>query len=859
MPIKATKNSAGYDIHSLVHTKIPPSSQLLILTGISLEIPQQHFGMLKSRSGLALKNNIHVHAGIIDADYRGEIKVLLSNQSHEEFTVHPGMRIGQLIIFKLPDLTITECDTLSSTKQNTNGFGSTGIDDILLNKQPIDTSSSPAAAAKIDANHLTSTDIDEDDTIAYNVICSDDPFMDYEDIQIPVQGKHPTQGLVLTKCPYFTNRVIITGIQPGTSPRHVKNWLKRIKHSHLLKINDHPITSPEQASTILSNAIQQNKYFKIRVSQDQRIPIHQDKGLPMLYFDQLSTIAQHLKDIDTDKNSSHSTSDINKLEKSNNETNRYILKMIDAIKQYGTIKSAKAILPKNKRSSNRLTRRKLKNMDCWPEWQKSEHKQLDQYHTQQMFGQPCQLPIGANVLDLLWTYLIKTDGTKKPRCVCNGQPKFKGTVIFGYTFAKMLDQVGSRIFWGTVAAKNLIVCGADASNAFAEANAPDIPLFVRIDNQYCEWYKLRFNKDIPNNYVLPVQKALQGHPESSQLWALHMDKILKSKFNLKPTTHEGCLYRGIYKNEEVLFLRQVDNFAVATKHESTATSLITEIDSHMTIQIKDLGLLTRYNGVDITQSKYYIKICNETYINKLLKEHDWLLNDDKISNIPLPTKNDTTFNQRMEKAIPPTDVKEIRQLQLEMGLNYRQAIGELIFLMITCRPDISFPLIKLSQYSTEPAMEHYTAVKQIFRYVKATKTEGIYFWRKDPRSDLPDLSLPQITPQTHNVDPDTQCDSPTTIHGAADSDWAGDTNHHKLVTGYIIKYAGGTIYYKTKFQDTIAMSSTKAEFTAACDAAKAILYIQSILDKINVPQDEATTLFIDNNGALLMANAQQPT
>ena len=100
---------------------------------------------------------------------------------------------------------------------------------------------------------------------------------------------------------------------------------------------------------------------------------------------------------------------------------------------------------------------------------------------------------------------------------------------------------------------------------------------------------------------------------------------------------------------------------------------------------------------------------------------------------------------------------------------------------------------------------------------------------------------------------------PTTIHGAADSDWAGDTNHRKSITGYIIKYAGGTIYYKTKFQDTIAMSSTKAEFTAACDAAKAILYIRSILDEINVPQDEATTLFIDNNGALLMANAQQPT
>ena len=194
-----------------------------------------------------------------------------------------------------------------------------------------------------------------------------------------------------------------------------------------------------------------------------------------------------------------------------------------------------------------------------------------------------------------------------------------------------------------------------------------------------------------------------------------------------------------------------------------------------------------------------------------------------------------------------------------MGFNYRQAIGELIFLMITCRPDISYPLIKLSQYSNNPAEEHYNAVKQIFKYLKATRTEGIYFWRKDPRDDLPDLPLPKVTKQTHQVDPSTYCDEPTLIHGAVDSDWAGDTNHRKSVTGIIIKYAGGTIYFKTKFQDTIAMSSTEAEFTAACDAAKAILYIRSILDEINISQDEATTLYIDNNGALLMANAQQPT
>ena len=63
------------------------------------------------------------------------------------------------------------------------------------------------------------------------------------------------------------------------------------------------------------------------------------------------------------------------------------------------------------------------------------------------------LPCGANALDLLWTYLVTVDGTKKDRCVCHGQPKFMGTVIFRYTFAKMLAHVGSHIFGGTVASK----------------------------------------------------------------------------------------------------------------------------------------------------------------------------------------------------------------------------------------------------------------------------------------------------------------------------------------------------------------------------------------------------------------------
>lgn len=94
---------------------------------------------------------------------------------------------------------------------------------------------------------------------------------------------------------------------------------------------------------------------------------------------------------------------------------------------------------------------------------------------------------------------------------------------------------------GTVASKNLIVRGADAINAFAKAKIPDMPLYVRVDTHYREWCKHKFDKDIHLGYLLPVFTALQGHPESSPSWAIHIDKILKNDFGFKPTTHEDCL------------------------------------------------------------------------------------------------------------------------------------------------------------------------------------------------------------------------------------------------------------------------------------------------------------------------------
>ena len=149
--------------------------------------------------------------------------------------------------------------------------------------------------------------------------------------------------------------------------------------------------------------------------------------------------------------------------------------------------------------------------------QNSTRGVLDQYEKQQMFGQPTILPEGANCLPLLWTYLHKDDGRKKARCVSSRSPSRKGTVTLGHTYASSLDQNGARIFWAAAGLKNHHIYAVDVSNTFAEVPPPKAPLSVRINEQYREWWINKGNKPIPRNFVLPVKRALQGHPESSRL------------------------------------------------------------------------------------------------------------------------------------------------------------------------------------------------------------------------------------------------------------------------------------------------------------------------------------------------------
>ena len=126
-PVRKTDGAAGFDLiyDGSVET-LPPKWRGAFPTGVSLEIEKGYYGQIAPRSGLALQSGIIVLGGIIDSDYRGEVKVILQNNGEKEWTVQPGDRIAQLLILSCYQGGLTVVESLSSTDRGEGGFGSTG-------------------------------------------------------------------------------------------------------------------------------------------------------------------------------------------------------------------------------------------------------------------------------------------------------------------------------------------------------------------------------------------------------------------------------------------------------------------------------------------------------------------------------------------------------------------------------------------------------------------------------------------------------------------------------------------------------------------------------------------------------------
>ena len=269
-----------------------------------------------------------------------------------------------------------------------------------------------------------------------------------------------------------------------------------------------------------------------------------------------------------------------------------------------------------------------------------------------MFGEPIQAKHWMTVLPWVWTYLQKENpltgiDAPKARGTCNGGPRYGEAVTLAETYAACVEQPIHRLTWAISAAMNLYCKGYNVGNAFVEAPAPVDPFFMIPDAQFHQWWEEELKRPpIPDGYVIPILKALQGHPESPRLWDKHISKMLTKDLGFKATIHEPCLYYKYDDNGGItLILRQVDDFLVANKDNKECDRIGAMIQERMINPLNNLGTIRKFNGVNIEQTQSYNHVHCKTYINKIVEHHGW--QHLETANKPVPMRTDTEYQSRI--------------------------------------------------------------------------------------------------------------------------------------------------------------------------------------------------------------------
>ena len=371
---------------------------------------------------------------------------------------------------------------------------------------------------------------------------------------------HPTAGLILFE---KNNRILLASMAPGTPGARIARWQTRIRGAWFIEVDGTPVTSISDAKSVFIRLTHSNSpRCTLLFSHPEVNPDISNKGVPLMSKSDLSQFTHDLLNNRVD------------LLEDGLRTQRN--RQFDIVDSGDILNYTTRVM--------KLTRGKLLSQNDWTDWQDSEYLQLDQYDAQGMFGNPVHSQDGDAIFHLVWTYAIKAvDGRKKARCICDGSTRSGSVQILDETYANCMDQTSSRLFYAIAAAENLLIFCSDVSNAFAEAPPPKQGFYIRPDKAFHEWWvQHKHRPPIPPGHVIPVLSAMQGHPESPRLWEKHADAILR-ELGLTPTVHEPCLYSGTVDRKRVIFMRQVDDFAIAAPDERTSDILLDMIDSNIMV------------------------------------------------------------------------------------------------------------------------------------------------------------------------------------------------------------------------------------------------------------------------------------
>ena len=249
----------------------------------------------------------------------------------------------------------------------------------------------------------------------------------------------------------------------------------------------------------------------------------------------------------------------------------------------------------------------------------------------------------------------------------------------------------------------------------------------------------------------------------------------------------------------MIFKCQVNNFAVAAPDERTANVLVDMIDNKLTIPMKRQGFLDMYNGIDVLQTRHYIKISCTSYLNKIFEKYllTWMRNYTSTDDQPTSLPTDPAWMKKFSAATGDPDPKAQAKLSKSMDISYHSGVGELVWAMTTCCPDMAYASVKLSKANACPHEHYFHGVKHTLKYLYSTKDDGLYFGQTAPCDEFPECPCPKINSNKQDLLIDNRPEYDVHIlHAYANSDWASCLKTRRSFGGTSIRLAGCTIAYK---------------------------------------------------------------
>jgi hypothetical protein len=414
------------------------------------------------------------------------------------------------------------------------------------------------------------------------------------------------------------------------------------------------------------------------------------------------------------------------------------------------------------------------------------------------------LPEGRHPVGNRWVFVKKFSKTGvlekyKARLVAKGYSQVPG-MDFSETFAPIVRMETIRLMLSLALNFDWEVTQMDVKGAYLNGHLEE-EVYMRQPDGYQDGTKK----------VCRLIKTLYGLKQAGREWNKEFDARLKGQ-GFQRLHADPCAYiREIDEHIEVI-TAWVDDLLLFA---DTAEMMRKLKDKLKTVfEVTDLGEPQKIVGIEIERDRVRgrLKISQAQYIDNLLAKYN--MTDCN----PVATPMDLSANLDDKPELP--EDSPIRTL-------YGSLVGSLMFLTTATRPDIACAVRKLATYISRPGQAHWIAAKRILRYLKGTRTLGVTFVR------------------------DNNPDKRSLLRGYSDASFNSESDG-KSVTGYVFTSAGGSITWGSRKQGLTALSTTEAECLALTETAQEAVWLRTLLEELNLPQDP-TPIYEDNQGTIALA------